>query len=109
MQLNEHNDGPDPFCVLEYLKSRPDEFFSEAELIQQADSETQYLLDQAWLQPALSRLVDLQLAETDGSRNYRLKLPRANVTIGSAKKFISPQLKILLTRNGLKVDLRQYA
>jgi hypothetical protein len=109
MKLNEHNAGSDPFRVLEYLKSRPNDFVSEAELGQQVDGESRYLVDENWVQTAASRLVDLQLAETDGSRNYRLKLTRADVRTGSAKKFISPQIKIMLTQNGLKVDPRQYA
>ena len=109
MNENEHDGGSDAVHVLEYLRRRPNDFVSEVEISRQADSETRYLADQNWAQRALSRLLDLHMAETDGSRNYRLKITTGVVGKGPAKKFISPQIKILLTQNGLKIDPERYA
>jgi hypothetical protein len=104
MKESEHNSKSDVACVLEYLRRQPNDFVSHVEISQQADSEVRFLTNQNWAQTALTRLVELRLAETDGSRNYRLKMTRADAGKGSGKRFISPQIKVLLRQNGQNID-----
>jgi hypothetical protein len=104
MNESEHNSRSDTVCVLEYLRRQPNDFVSEVEISRQAVSEIRFLADQNWAQTALSRLLELNFVETNGSRHYRLKMTRADAVRVPTKKFISPQIKALLRQNGQKID-----
>jgi hypothetical protein len=109
MKENEHSVGSDTVCVLEYLKRRPDDFISDAEISRQADSETGSKDAQNWSQPALFRLLALNKVETDGSGYYRLKTAKPGTENGSTKKFISPLMRMLLKPNCRKIDPTGYS
>ena len=104
MKENEQYLGSDAVCVLEYLRGCPNEFSSDADISRLAEREIGSQDQHNWALPALSRLLALNKVETDGSRNYRLK------TVNTAsKKFISPQLKMLLNQNRQKIDPTRYS
>jgi hypothetical protein len=102
MKENQHNPESDAARILELLRRRPDEFVSSTAISRDADDGNHSLEDQNWPEPALSRLLALNLVETDGSRNYRLKIVRGAARKASAPKFISPEIKIILRRAGQK-------
>ena len=96
MNQKEHSPVSDTTCVLEFLKRRPHESISEVEISRRADGESRFALEPNWAQTALSRLLVLQMVETDGSRNYRLKITRNVRENVFDRKFISPHIKLIL-------------
>jgi hypothetical protein len=109
MKENEHDPLSDEVWVLEFLKRHPDEFFSDAEISRHVDSEAGFVEEANRARSALSRLLALHVVETDGSRNYRFKRSRTITVKDSAKKFISPQIKIMLRQNGQNIDPKRYS
>jgi hypothetical protein len=102
MKENQHNPESDAARILELLRRRPDDFVSSTAISRDADDGDHSLEDRNWPEPALSRLLALNLIETDGSRNYRLKIVRSANRKAPAQKFISPEIKIMLRRAGHK-------
>jgi len=98
MQQKEHGPQSDTICVLEFLKRRPHHSISEQEISRQADGESRFALEPNWAQAALSRLLVLQMVQTDGSRNYRLKITRDVSENVFGRKFISPQIQSILSQ-----------
>jgi hypothetical protein len=104
MKQKEHGPVSDTTRVLEFLKRRPYDSISEVEISRQAGGESRFALEPNWAQTALSRLLVLQMVETDGSRNYRLKTTRDVPEKVFDRKFISPQIqRILRQRDGYRI------
>ena len=108
MKEHEHDPLSDEVWVLEFLKRHPNEFFSDMEISRHVESEARFVAEENRARSALSRLLALRMVETDGSRNYRFKKASTVIVKDSAKKFISPQIKILLRQNGQTIDPKQY-
>jgi hypothetical protein len=108
MNENEHNPLSDDVWVLEFLKRHPNEYFSDVEISRHVENEARFVDEENRAKAALSRLLALRMVETDGSRNYRLKKVIAVTAKDAAKRFVAPQLKILLRQNGQNVDPKRY-
>jgi hypothetical protein len=109
MNVNEHNPLSDDVFVYEFLKRHPNDFFSDVEIGRHVDGEAGFAEEESRARSALSRLLALHMVESDGSMNYRVKMVSTATAKGSAKRFISPQIKILLRQNGQKIDPKRYA
>lgn len=108
MKSYDFNMGADENCVLQYLQDHAEHFLSEMEIARRADGRHRFMEDAHWAHVALSQLVAMNLAETDGLGRYRLQIARANEP-ANGKKFMDPRLRQILERSGKKFDLSCYA
>ncbi len=95
----------DEQCVFQFLNHWPGAFVSEPEIARRADGKMHFQKEPRWAGHALTQLVVLSLAESDGHGRYRLKRRgRSTVKLGNQEKFIAPHLKDILEKNGLKLS-----
>jgi hypothetical protein len=104
MKQNEDSPLSDDVCVLEFLKRHPNDFFSDVEIGRHVDNEAGFAEEENRARSALSRLLALHMVETDGSRNFRFNIVKAVTRKDSAKKFISPQIKMILLQTSQEID-----
>jgi hypothetical protein len=103
MSQTDHSLDSDTACILEFLTRHPYHFIPEVDISRNADGERRFVSEPDWAHPALSRLLALNLVETDASSHYRIKLTTLLSEEVLARKFISPEIKILLRQSGLKI------
>ncbi len=85
--------------VYYFLKSWAHEFISAKEICRRAGGKRRARLEPDWAKPALVRMVDRGILETDPSGHYRLKPP----PIGKDKRrrrWASPQVAQILKSSG---------
>lgn len=103
MKDQTENLGVDEQCVFQFLSHWPGTFVSESEIARRADGKMRFRKEPRWAGHALTQLVVLSLAESDGQGRYRLKSRgRSTVKPGNQEKFVAPHLKNILDKNGLK-------
>jgi hypothetical protein len=85
MKQNEESLLSDDARILQFLMSRPYEFISQVEISRMADGESRFAQEPNWARPALSRLLALDIVETDAAANFRFKITRPVTKNGSAK------------------------
>jgi hypothetical protein len=103
MKQTENSLESDTDCVLEFLSRHLYHFISEADISRNADGERRFVSQPHWAHAPLSRLLALDMVEADASSNYRIKLTPSVIEKVFARKFISPEIKILLRHSGLKI------
>jgi len=103
MNQKEHSLDSDTECILKFLTRHPYHFISEVDISRNADGERRFASEPNWAHPALSRLLALNLVETDASSKYRIRLTKLVSEEVLARKFISPETKILLRQTGVKI------
>lgn len=82
-------------CI--YLKSWPKQFISGREINRRAGGKRRYRENPNWAAPALTRLVEKGIVESDSTGHYRL--PRMKED-RKPRKWVSPQIKTILERSG---------
>jgi len=64
---------PEEQCILEFLKSAPEAFFSRREIARKAVKRSEYEENRNWVDQPLAALVGRKLVEMDGGGAYRLR------------------------------------
>lgn len=80
-----------------FMKSWQNEFLSAREICRRAGGKHRFRESAEWAKPALARMVDRGILETDNGGHYRLKpRPRRD----PKKRWVSPQVAKILTQSG---------
>jgi hypothetical protein len=87
--------------IYHHLKGLRDQFVPANAISRQAGGRRRFRESPDWAKPALLRMVERGILETDGSNSYRLKPmpPR-----GETKRWVSPQLAMLLKASGKQFE-----
>jgi hypothetical protein len=93
MKQKEGRPLSDDICALEFLKSHPNGSFSDVEISRHLASAARFVKQESRVRSALSRLLALHLVETNGSRNYRLKIANPVTAKNAATKLFHLNLK----------------
>lgn len=80
-----------------YLKSWKDQYVAAREICRRAGGKHKYRKDESWAIPALTRMVERGILETDQGGHYRIK-PRP--VRDKKRKLVSPQIARLLKESG---------
>ena len=83
--------------ICDFLKSFPGQFISAREIARRAGGKWKFHDDQHWAVPALTRLKEKNIVETNLSGQYRLV---GNLKTEKQKKWISPHIKKILEQSG---------
>jgi hypothetical protein len=81
-----------------YLKAFRKEFISAREICRRAGGKKRFKYDVDWAKPALTRMVESGILETDPSGHYRIKPYEMDVR--KRKKWVSPQIQRILQQSG---------
>ena len=84
-----------------YLKSWPGQFISGREIARRAGSKWRYEEEPEWAAPALARLVEKGLVESDFNGHFRLMRKGKK---DKATRWISPRIREILRRAGKDPD-----
>lgn len=84
--------------IYNYLKAFRKEFISAREVCRRAGGKKRFKYDEEWANPALTRMVDRGILETDPSGHYRIKA--YEVDVRKRKKWVSPQIQRILQQSG---------
>lgn len=84
--------------IYNYLKSFRKEFISAREVCRRAGGKKRFKYEEEWAKPALTRMVDRGILETNPSGHYRITpyVPDAR----KRKKWVSPQIQRILLESG---------
>ena len=80
-----------------YLKSWPGQFISGREISRRAGGKWRFREDPEWAGPALTRLAEKGIIESDTTGHYRLV---AKAKKERPKKWVSPQIRKILQDSG---------
>jgi hypothetical protein len=83
--------------ICDFLKSWPDQFVSQREICRRAGGKWRFREDPNWAWPALSRMVEKGIVESDAAGHFRL-MPETKDD--KKKRWISPLLKKTLEEGG---------
>jgi phage/plasmid-associated DNA primase len=83
--------------ICDYLKTYHGQFVSAREIARRAGGKWRYRDDPNWATPALLRLVEQEILESDAAGYYRL---RRKEDKKKRKKWIAPQIKAILEGSG---------
>jgi hypothetical protein len=83
--------------ICNYLKSWPGQFVGMSEICRRAAGKKRFRDDPNWAVPAMNRLVEKGVVESDATGHYRL--PRAEKK-QKKKRWVSPQIKRILEASG---------
>jgi hypothetical protein len=83
--------------ICDFLKSFPGQFISGREIARRAGGKWKFLDDQNWAVPALIRLKEQNLLDSNASGQYRLV---AGIKKEKKKKWISPHIQKILEESG---------
>src|SRR5215831_18764631 len=83
--------------ICDFLKSFPGQFISAREIARRAGGKWKFHDDQHWAVPALTRLKEMNIVETNPAGQYRLV---GDVRKERPKKWISPHIKKILEESG---------
>ena len=88
--------------IFRYLRSEPDNFLPASSICRHAGGKHKYHASPDWAKPALHRMVERGILETDASGSYRLKpAPAQNE---KSQCWVSPQIAALLRKNNKKYE-----
>lgn len=82
--------------ICTYLKSWPKQFIAAREINRRAGGKRRYREEPDWALPALGRLVEKGIVESDATGHYRLRLLSEN---RKERKWVSPQIKEVLDKS----------
>lgn len=86
--------------ILLYLKNWPGQFVSGREIARKAASKRRFEAEPNWAVPALGRLMEKEMIESDSMAHYRL-IPEVDKTKKKKKKrWIAPHLQKILAKTG---------
>src|SRR5262245_59591987 len=86
-------------CI--YLKSWPGQFVSGREISRRAGGKRRYREDANWASPALARLVERQLVESDTTGHFLLRRKaRLLAQQQQQGRWVSPEIRTILQRSG---------
>jgi hypothetical protein len=81
--------------VYYFLKARRHEFLSAREICRRAGGKRRFQYQPDWAKPALTRMVERGILETDPAGHYRLCPPKE---IEKMKRWMSPQIAAILKK-----------
>ncbi|TAK97490.1 MAG: hypothetical protein EPO07_13160 [Verrucomicrobia bacterium] len=84
-----------------YLKPYRNEYLSGREIARRAGGKRRFREDPQWAVPALLRMVERDILETDPAGHYRIK-PAPEKT--GKKKWVSPQVARILKASGKQFE-----
>jgi len=90
----------DEYVVYEYLKRMCGEFVPAHQVCREADGRRRFESDAEWAVIVLIRLVEKGMLERDGDRGYRLAAATTPPKPNAPFRWISPQMKEILQRQG---------
>ncbi len=93
----------DESLICTFLKLYHGQFVSAHEVCRRADTRKRYHRDRHWAVPALKRLVERKVLESDATGHYRLVPPREKAP--KRTKWVSPQVQKILAQSGKTFDV----
>lgn len=81
-----------------YLKAWKHVFVSAREICRRAGGKHRFRQDPDWAKPALARMVERGILETDAAGHYRIRPPDKKVT--GPKRWVAPQVACILKQSG---------
>jgi len=82
-------------CI--YLKPWRGQLVSGIEISKRAGGKRRFIQNPNWAVPALARLVERGVLETDDSNHFRLPLPQQK---GKTKRWVAPHIQKILEQSG---------
>jgi Fe2+ or Zn2+ uptake regulation protein len=83
--------------IINYLRAWPKQFVAAKEICRRASGKRRFMREPDWAYPALNRLVEKGIIETDSTGHYRfLSVDKKE----KKKKWVSPQIKKILDQSG---------
>jgi hypothetical protein len=86
--------NPEERDICSYLKSWPGQFVHGRDISRRAGGKRRFRDDPEWAAPALVRLVEQGLVESDSTGHYRLRVKKEK-----SRKWVSPHIKQLLEKS----------
>jgi hypothetical protein len=90
----------DQIQICQFLKSWPGQFVSRKEICRRAGGKWRYREDEYWAVPALQRLIEDHLVESDDTGHFRLKKQTATVVENRKRLWLSPTIKRIFEQSG---------
>jgi hypothetical protein len=87
--------------IYHFLKLRKDEFMAAREICRRAGSKQMYRENAEWAKPALLRMVERGILESDGSGHFRLKAPKKTDRM---QRWVAPEIANALRKSGRKFE-----
>lgn len=87
--------------IFRYLKGQPGVFVSMNVICRHAGGKNRFQESHDWARPALMRMQERGILETDDTGAYRLK--PVPTDLSAAPQWVSPQIAALLSRSGKKI------
>ncbi len=89
--------------IFRYLWAEPEQFLPAAAICRHAGGRHKHRESPDWARPALLRMVERGIVETNAAGDYRLKpIPVVETTV--TRRWVSPQLAELLRKQDKKFD-----
>lgn len=90
--------------IFRYLKGQPGVFVTTTVICRHAGGKNRFQEAHDWARPALMRMQERGILETDDTGAYRLKpMPKELGELGAAPQWVSPQIAAMLLRSGKKI------
>ena len=87
--------------IFRYLKGQPGVFVTTTVICRHAGGKNRFQESHDWARPALMRMQERGILETDDTGAHRLKpVPKE---LGAAPQWVSPQIAEMLLRSGKKI------
>lgn len=80
--------------ICSYLKSWPGQFVHGRDIARRAGGKRRFREDPEWAAPALVRLVEQGILESDSTGHYRFRVKKQK-----SRKWVSPQIKQILEKS----------
>lgn len=87
----------DEFYIYNYLKQTPLLFISGRDIARRAAGKRRFREAPDWAKPALRRMVNKEILESDGTGSYRIK-PKKEVE-ADGRRWVSPAMARILKRS----------
>lgn len=89
--------------IFRYLRAEPEQFIPANSICRLAGGKHKHRESPDWAKPALLRMIERGILETDSAGGYRLKpIPVADA---NTRRWVSPQLAEVLRKSGKKFDI----
>jgi hypothetical protein len=82
--------------ICNYLKSWPGQFVYGRDIARRASGKFRFREDPEWAGPAIARLVEQGILESDSTGHYRLRMKKKDET---KRRWVSPQIKQILEKS----------
>jgi len=89
--------------IYDFLKSFRHEYIGAKEIAKRAGGKWRFREDPNWPIPAITRLVERKIVETDGYGHFRLSAKEKK----EKKQFISPEMKKILEQGGQQFEIEE--